>query len=220
MIDHVVELLPYLVGVWLSHDVALFYAPRFTVEAMAHDFILQPVVLSIYAAGENENALRNFDGRAVGIGAVVLAPGQHGVLVGYVAAILPELTQQCVVNYFELLRIVLSLQKFERDLFPRSPWRRKSVQPEGTDALVVGRRVLGDPLCGLFPHFFLRYYAAAGGAAPCNRAHDLVRLFPADFGHRMFKVYAVEGDLAVLSTLRALVAPAFLCSEVVAAFDI
>lgn len=93
---------------------------------MAHDFILQTVVLSIYAAGENENAFRNFDGRAVGIGAVVLAPGQHGVLVGYVATILPELTQQCVVNYFELLRIVLSLQKFERDLFPRSPWRRKA----------------------------------------------------------------------------------------------
>lgn len=83
---------------------------------MAHDFILQTVVLSIYAAGENENALRNFDGRAVGIGAVVLAPGQHGVLVGYVATILPELTQQCVVNYFELLRVVLGLQEFERDL--------------------------------------------------------------------------------------------------------
>ena len=187
---------------------------------MAHDFVLQTVVLSIYAAGENENALRNFDGRAVGIGTVVLAPGQHGVLVCYVAAILPELTQQRVINYFELLRIVLGLQEFERDLFPWSPWRRKSVQPEGADALVVGRRVLGDPLCRLLPHFLLRYYAAAGGAAPCNRAHDLVRLFPADFGHCMIEVYAVEGDLAVLSTLRALVAPAFLCSEVVAAFDI
>lgn len=58
--DHVVETLPHFVGVRLSHDVALFYAPRFAVVAVAYDFILQPVVLSVHSAGEDENALRYF----------------------------------------------------------------------------------------------------------------------------------------------------------------
>ena len=100
MLDHVVEPFPYFVGVRLSHDVALFYAPRFTVMAVAYDFILQPVVLRVHSAGEDENALRHFHRGAVGIGAVVLPTRHHAFLVRYVPAILPELPQQRVVNDF------------------------------------------------------------------------------------------------------------------------
>ena len=100
MPDHVVKLLPYVVGVRLSHDVAFFYAPCFAIIAVPHNFVLQPVVLCIYAAGQHKHTLRQFHRGSVCIGSVVLTSGQHGVLVNNAAAILPEFAQQRVVDNF------------------------------------------------------------------------------------------------------------------------
>lgn len=133
---------------------------------MAYDFVLQPVVLRIYAAGKHEHSLRQLHRGSVCVCSVVLPAGQHGVLVDNAAAILPEFAQQRVINNFQLLRLVLRLQKFKHDLFPWSPWRRKGVQPEGTHAGVVGVRVFCDPLCGLSAHGFLWYEAPAVWTGP------------------------------------------------------
>ena len=41
MVDHVVEFLPDFGRIWPAVDYALFYPPRFTVEAVAYNFILE-----------------------------------------------------------------------------------------------------------------------------------------------------------------------------------
>ena len=89
VVDHVVEALPDLRGVRPAHDVALDDAPRLAVVAVADYFVLEAVVLRIDAAGQHQHAVRQLHGGAVRPRAVVLAPGQHGVLVLEVAAILP-----------------------------------------------------------------------------------------------------------------------------------
>ena len=220
MLDHVVELLPYVVGVRLPHDVAFFYAPRFAVVAVAHDFVLQPVVLRVYSAGEHQHALRQLHRGAVGIGAVVLTAGQHGVLVDCAAAILPELAQLGVVDDFQLLRVVLGSEKFKNDFLPRRPRGREGVQPEGAHAGGVCLRVLGDPLCRLPPHGFLRYNAAAVRAGPCDRAVYGVDFLPAHLFDGVLIMDPVKYDFAILSALRALVAPALLCALVVAVLNV
>ena len=76
---------------------------------MAYDFVLQPVVLCVYATSKYEYPLRQLHRGSVCVGSVILPACQHDILVYNASSILPEFAQQCIANNFQLLRLVLCL---------------------------------------------------------------------------------------------------------------
>ena len=220
VVDHVVESLPDLRGVWPAHDVALDDAPRLAVLPVADYLVFEAVVLSVDAAGQHEHAVRQLHRGAVRAGAVVLTAGEHGVLVLEVAAIFPQLAEQGVVDDLEALRVILGVEELEDDLLPRSPRAREGIEPKRTDAFFVGVRVVGDPLGRLLSHDVLGDQAAAGRAAPRDAALEAPRLFPADPLDLRVEMDIVEHDLAVLPALGTAVAPAFLRALVKTRLDV
>ena len=130
------------------------------------------------------------------------------------------MAEQGVVDDLEALRVILGVEELEDDFLPRSPRAREGIEPKRTDALLVGVRVVGDPLGRLLSHDVLGDQAAAGRAAPRDAALEAPRLFPADPLGLRVEVDIVEHDLAVLPTLGAAVAPAFLRALVKTRFDV
>ena len=65
--------------------------------APADNLTFQTIILHVNATGQQQHALRQLNRRAVIACAVVLTTRQHGILVGKIAAILPQLAEHGVV---------------------------------------------------------------------------------------------------------------------------
>ena len=149
MIDDVIEALPDFFVVRFSHDDALLDAPALAVVAIPDDLVLQTVVLSVDAAGQSENAVRQ-------LGGVFLAACHDGVLVLQISTILPELAQQRVIHDLQAFRIVPCFEEALSYCRPRHPRAGEGIEPEGAHPALVGVGVLCDPLGRLLSHDVLR----------------------------------------------------------------
>ena len=166
VLDDVIQPCPDLRRVRAAHNKAALDAPALAVLAMTDHLVLEAVVLRVDAHGEHEHAVGQLHGGAVLVVAVVLAAGEHGVLVSQISALLPELAEEGVPDDLQAEGVVLRFEEGDDDLAPRCPRRGEGVQPEGPDAGLVGLRVSGDPFRRLLPHGLLGDQAAAFRADP------------------------------------------------------
>ena len=84
--------------------------------SVAYNLVFETVVLGVYAASQDQNSIRK-------LCVVVFTAAQHFVVVHDCSAVLPQLSEESVADYFEPFRIPLSIQELDDDLAPWSPWR-------------------------------------------------------------------------------------------------
>ena len=123
MVQDIVQRFPGLRESRIAHQLTAPDAPAFITLAPADHLILKAVILYVYAAGEDQNTVRK-------LGSVRLPPCHHLVFRLQIAAILPQLAEQCVVFDLQALRIVLRFEEFLHDRKPALPRTDKSIQPE------------------------------------------------------------------------------------------
>ena len=80
--------------------------------AVSEDLVFQPVVLRVNPAGEDQNAIRQFDVAAVLPLAVIFPAGEQAVLVLQVSPVLPQHSETGVVDYLHLPGAANGLQIF------------------------------------------------------------------------------------------------------------
>ena len=87
---------------------------------------------------------------------------------------LPRLAQKSVVEHFEQFRVVLRFQELTDDVLPVAPGGHECIQPEGSDALVLSRRVQLHPLGRAAFHLVFLGFLLAAGAAPAYPVHPIL----------------------------------------------
>ena len=178
-------------------------SPALPVSVPSDYLVLKTIVLCINTHGEHQNAPRNFR-------VIMLAACVEFSVEAIADLHFPRLTEHRVCEDLQLLRILFGLEEVPDDFLPVGPRRHKSIEPEGTDAILDGLRILADPLCRLPLRLMFRDDPLADRTLPADGRHLVIRVSVLILKLLFFKLDIVKADIAERVAVRTFCMPLFL----------